>query len=353
MANVHIALVRLGNQKITKSLWKNPTDVVSWFGAMQAQDFAAAKWAIGLRTIHQTDAAIEQAFNEGKILRTHVMRPTWHFVTPKDIRWMLALTSPRVHAFNGYYYRKSGLTKDIFQKSNLIIRKLLQGGKQLTRLQLNTALEHEHIPTQELGLTYTLLQAELDGIICSGPRIGKQFTYMLLDERVPESNKMDRDEALGELTKRYFQSHGPAQIQDFVWWSGLTTSDVKRGIEIAKLQKEIINQKTYWLVKHTEEKIIQSVKLLPPFDEYFVAYKDRSDILDERYKKHMNFNGGMITGAITINGIIAGTWKRVFKKKEVIISLQPFTAFEKEEYEKIKKEANAYGNFLSLPVSVI
>ncbi|HEV2339224.1 MAG TPA: winged helix DNA-binding domain-containing protein [Patescibacteria group bacterium] len=346
---MNVSVLRLHNQHLISPL-STPDEVVSWFGAMQAQDFAAAKWAIALRSQHQTDATIEQAFNEGRILRTHIMRPTWHFVSPKDIHWILALTAPRVHKFNGYYYRKSGLTKDIFQKSNAVIRKALEEGKQLTRSQLGAALDNARIPTRDLGLTYTILQAELDGIICSGPRVNKQFTYMILDKRVPKGNDMEHDEAVGELTKRYFQSHGPAQIQDFMWWSGLTGTDAKRGIDIAKLKKEIIGNKVYWTTKHTEMKQTASVYLIPPFDEYFVAYKDRSDIIDGRYKRHMNFNGGMINGAIISKGIIIGTWKRVFEKKEIIITIHPFSTFENEEYKEITKAADRYGHFHSLRV---
>lgn len=347
-----IPILRLQSQQLAYPLFEHSEDVVSWFGAMQSQDFAAAKWAIGLRTKTQTDATIEQAFNEGKILRTHILRPTWHFVNPKDIRWILALTSSRVHAFNGYYYRKSGLTKDIFQKSNEVIQKVLQGGKQLTREELNKELKHAHIPTKDLGLTYTILQAELAGIVCSGPRIGKQFSYMLLDDRVPRVTEIEHDEALGKLTKLYFQSHGPAQIQDFCWWSSLTVTDAKRGIEIAKLQKETRNNKDYWFVDYIDTKSDNSIQLIPPFDEYFVAYKDRSDILDERYNKHMNFGGGMIMGAIVSNGIVIGTWKRTFGKKNIDINLTPFTTFDDKEYKALAKAAEKYGKFHALPVSI-
>lgn len=349
--NMNIAAARIQNQRLALP-FASPEEVVSWFGAMQAQDFAGAKWAIALRSQNQTDAAIEQAFNEGKILRTHIMRPTWHFVTPKDIRWILALTSPRVHKFNGYYYRKSGLTKDIFQKSNGIIKKALQEKKRLNRLQLGAELEKGHIPVLRMGLTYTLLQAELDGIICSGPRINKQFTYMLLDERVPKSKDRTHDQALGELAKRYFQSHGPAQIQDFSWWSGLTNTDAKRAIEIAALKKEINGNKIYWFIKSSRNGSNQSIYLIPPFDEYFVAYKDRSDIIDDKHKIHMNFNGGMINGAIISNGIVIGTWKRIFEKEKIVISIKPFTKFAKKEHEAITEAAAKYGHFHSLPVSI-
>lgn len=281
---------RLCNQKLVSSTFKNPAEVVTWFGAMQAQDFAAAKWAIAIRTKDQTDASIERAFNNGDILRTHIMRPTWHFVSPADIRWLLALTSTRVQALNGYYYRKSGLDKTIFGKSNEIIRQALRGGKQLTRVELNELLQAAKIPTKDVGLSYTLMQAELEGIICSGPRRGKQFTYMLLDERVPEMKEISHEEALVELIKRYFQSHGPAQIQDFVWWSGVSVLDTKKGMELvgSQLHKEEREGKVYWFFG-SERNVQNSDKgiLIPGFDEYFIAYKDRSDMLDKKYAKHL------------------------------------------------------------------
>lgn len=175
---------------------------------------------------------------------------------------------------------------------------------------------------------------------------------MLLDERVPHENPKDRDEALGELTKRYFQSHGFAQLQDFTWWSGLTIKDAKRGIEIAKLQKEIQKDKEYWFTKHVDFTNSKLVYLIPPFDEYFVAYKERSDILDMRYSKELNFNGGMIHGSIVYEGIIIGTWKRVFTKKEIIITTHPFTVFTKEEKDAIAKAGVLYGKFHCLPTIV-
>jgi hypothetical protein len=344
---------RINAQHLTNTSFSTPGDVLSWMGAIQAQDFAAAKWAISIRMKSSAEAEIEQAFNDGEILRTHILRPTWHFVHPKDIRWMLALTSPRVHAVNGYYYRQSGLDKSVFQKSNDIIAKVLKGGKQLTRTELNDTLLENKIPTQKLGLSFTIMQAELDGIICSGPRKGKQFTYMLLDERVPATSEITRDEALVELTKRYFQSHGPAQMQDFVWWSSLTVAEAKKGIENSGLKKEVIDNKTYWYVKKSEESNGKTAFLLPPFDEYFVAYKNKSDILDERYKKHMNFGGGMISGAILISGVVVGTWKRTLRKDGVIINLQPFTKFTDSELELVKEAADKYGSFLSAKVTIV
>ncbi|MGH2638980.1 MAG: winged helix DNA-binding domain-containing protein [Rhabdochlamydiaceae bacterium] len=351
--DLNIPKVRLQNQQLAAQKFEKPEDVVTWFGAMQSQDFAAAKWAIALRCKKQTDASIEQAFNEGKILRTHVMRPTWHFVAPADIRWLLALTAPRVHRFNGSYYRKSGLDTTIFQKSNTIIRNALQGGKQLTRAELNIHLKDAHIPTAHLGLSFTIMQAELDGIIVSGPRRGKQFTYMLLEERVPKTISKTFDEALAELTKRYFQSHGPAQVQDFSWWSGLTMTDCKKGIEMVRstLQKSEQNGKTYWYNQTEDPKIsTDETFLLPGFDEYFIAYTDRSDVLDKDYAKELNQGGGMVNGAVVVKGRMAGGWKREFKGKSVVLSLKLFEKLSAIQMKSLEQQTKHFGNFLNMPL---
>src|SRR5437773_6733489 len=220
MNNLEIAHGRLHNQHVTRRTLETPQTLVEWLGAVQAQDYAAAKWALGLRLHGMTDDNIEQAFTDGKILRTHVMRPTWHFVSPADIRWLLALTAPRVRAASAYYNRKLELDAAFFRRTHAVLANALQGGKQLTRDELASALQQAGIATEgEQRVTHIMMRAELDGIICSGARRDKQFTYALLDERAPQTRMLDRDEALAELARRYFTSHGPATLQDFVWWS--------------------------------------------------------------------------------------------------------------------------------------
>jgi len=231
MTNSDLLFSRLHNQRLSSTGFEKPVDVVRWLGAVQAQDFNAAKWALALRMRQATDAIVEETFNKGEILRTHVMRPTWHFVAPEDIRWLLQLTAPRVNLRAGPNYRKFELDTAVFKRSNKIFAKALEGGKHLTRPALKSMLDADGIDvTDPVRLAHVLLRAELDGVICSGPRIGKQFTYALLEERAPASKILDRDEALVELTQRYFRSHGPATLQDFVWWSGLTVEDARRGM---------------------------------------------------------------------------------------------------------------------------
>ncbi len=252
---------------------------MSWLGAMQAQEYTSAKWAIGLRLHNIQEADIDQAFNVGAILRTHLLRPTWHFVIPADIRWLLALTAPRVNAINAFMHRKLELDNKVLKRSNDALAKSLEGGKQLTRTELKTKLEKKKIIADGLRLGYIMAQAELDGIICSGPKEGKQFTYALLEERVPPVKHLNKDEALAELSKRYFSSRGPATLKDFSTWSGLSCVDVKSGLGMVKsqfVQEKINNEDYYFLPSVSINKEVQNAYLLPIYDEYIMGYKNRS-----------------------------------------------------------------------------
>lgn len=344
---------RLTNQHLTGNLFTTASEVVAWLGAVQAQDYAGAKWAVAQRTTGLTNAAIEQAFAAGAILRTHVMRPTWHFVTPEDIRWMLALTAPRVKALNAYYCRKLELDEATLGRSNDVLAKGLQGGNQLTRPELAAILRQFGLPADNLlRIGYIMGQAELDAIICSGALRGKQHTYALLDERAPQARTLERDEALAELTRRYFSSHGPATLPDFVWWSGLTTSDARAGLELAKLHlvREVSDGQTYWLPASPlpVNAAPPKVHLLPAYDEYTVAYKDRTAILDPVYTEQAR--NGIFNPVIVVGGRIAGTWKRTVKKEAVVIALSLFTSLTEAENQAVVVAAKQYGDFLERPV---
>lgn len=347
---------RLYNQKLIETTCKNPAEVVYWLGAMQSQDYFGVKWALGLRMKQATDTDLEKAFTEGSILRTHVMRPTWHFVTPADIRWLLALTAPRVNAVSAYYFRQVGLDDSVFNKSNEILAKSLQGGKQLTRAELGEILHKGGIDTKVLlRLTYLMIRAELDGVVCSGTRRGKQFTYALLEERVPKVKLLDRDEALAELTKRYFISHGPAQMQDFIWWSGLTFADAKRGLEMNKSEiiPEVVEEKIYWLAKSlpTLKEISNIAYLLPNYDEYGISYKDRSAFYNPTDDIHAGAKGALpYPHMIVINGHVVGMWKRVIKKNSIIIQTRAFSSFSTKEKNFIAEAAHRFELFHNTPV---
>ena len=226
MTSLDIPRQRLANQRLSGAKFDQPEAVVRWLGAVQAQDYAGAKWALALRMNGASDAALDQAFADGAILRTHVMRPTWHFVTPEDIRWMLKLTAPRVHALSAYYYRQLELDDALFARSDDVLVRALEGGRQLTRAELGDVLEQAGVETKEqLRLAYIVGHAELEGLDLQR-RAARQTvspTRCWTNARRKPA-PLERDEALAELAGRYFASHGPATLKDFAWWSGLTRS---------------------------------------------------------------------------------------------------------------------------------
>jgi hypothetical protein len=350
---------RLHNQLLSQTKLTEPSQVVEWLGAVQAQDYGGAKWALGQRLKGVNDSAVEQAFTEGQILRTHVMRPTWHFVVPEDIRWLLALTRPRVHAVNAFMYRQLELDRPIIKKSYAVLEKVLQGGKQLTRSELGSAFEKAGIPNAEgQRLGYFMMSAELDGIICSGGRRGKQFTYALLEERAPKVKALNRDEALAELTRRYFVTRGPATLNDFTWWSGLTTSDAKEGIEAVKPQfaRETIDGKTYWFDSSVSPVMIKSpiAHLLPNYDEYFIGFKDRSAIGKMVSPLHPQENSVALNAHIVIvDGQIVGGWRRTLKKDEVLVEFMLIAKLTQAQERAVAKAVSQYGEFLQLKVEMV
>jgi hypothetical protein len=355
MKNLDIALERLTNQRLSSPDLKKPADVVHWLGAVQAQDYHAAKWALGLRMHAATDQGVEKAFAAGEILRTHVMRPTWHFVAPADIRWLLKLTAPRVNAANGHYYRKLELDEAVFKRTNKAITKALLGARQLTREALRSAVERTGVATDDLlRFNYILIRAELDGVICSGARQGKQFTYALLDERVPETKPRSRDEALADLTRRYFTSHGPATVADFMWWSGLTAKDANSGLDMVQrhLLKEVIDGKSYWRSSSMPpaKRAERVAYLLPAFDEYLVSYKDRSAAADTDDTKQTPRGNMIFSPVIVIGGRVVGSWKRSLEGNRVCITLNHFAPVSKAERQLVGDAADRYGAFLGLTV---
>jgi DNA glycosylase AlkZ-like len=343
-----IARLRLHNQLLTHKVFKKAGEVVSWFGAVQSQDYEGAKWAIGQRIEGSTDSMIQEAFDKGHILRTHVMRPTWHFVSPADIKWLLALTGNRVNAACMTTFRQVQLDDKIFKTSNTIITKALQKGKPLTRNELKIALQKKGIRTDDIRMICLLLRAEIDGLICSGPRQGKQFTYMLLNERVPTSITFNKDEALAEIAKRYFNSHGPATIKDFAWWSGLTITDAKKAVEMIKssLLYEMAENEIFWfsssLPPIKENKPV--IHLLPAFDEYTVAYKNRNLILHKASALQSSME--ILNPVIVQKGQVVGKWKRVVNKKNVTIETTPFIYISQSANKNIRSAVKSFAKFL-------
>ena len=351
-----IALHRLKQQQLAQPVFEKAEEVVGWLGAVQAQDYNAAKWAVAQRSKGLTDAALDEAFAKGAILRTHLLRPTWHFVTPDDIRWIQALTAARNKAASAYYLSRLKLDEATCARSNAVLADALQGGKQFTRTELGSMLKKAGIDTQvSLRLNYILMRAELDGVITSGGRRGKQFTYALLDERAPQARGLDRDEALAELTRRYFTGHGPASMQDFIWWSGLSAADVRAGLDMAAadLSHEEIDGKTYWFAASlpAAANSSPSVYLLPIYDEYIIGYTDRSAVFEVPDTKPSNpGNAILFNPTLIIDGRVCGRWKRSFSKGQVLLEVNPIAKLSSLEEGALAEAIERYAKFHGMPV---
>ena len=180
MTLTEISICRLFSQRISSSEFTSAKEIVGWMGAMQAQDFAMAKWAVGIRLLNPTNAKIETALNKGEIIRTHVMRPTWHFVAADDIYWLLDLSSSKIKSAMKSRDKELELTEAIFNKSNNILEGVLSGGAHLTREELAEALNNSNITTDNNRLSHILMHAELDGIVCSGKVNAVSYTHLTL-----------------------------------------------------------------------------------------------------------------------------------------------------------------------------
>jgi hypothetical protein len=347
---------RLANQRLSRSDDVTPADAVGWLGAVQAQDYPAARWALGLRASGVTDADVERAFNEGTILRTHVLRPTWHFVTPGDIRWLLGLTGPRVLALNAYWCRKNGLDRKTLTRAREVLERTLRDGAYQTRSELAAVLDRAGIAAQGQRLAYLMMDAELEQVVCSGPRRGKQFTYALLDERAPKARVLKTDEALGEITRRFFTSHGPGTVKDFVWWSGLTVTDVRRGIEIAgrSIVRESIADLTYWHggCDSTLPRAAPSAHLLPNYDEYLIAYKDRGHVVAAADAVRWGSGVNAFAHWLLIDGRFAGIWRRVERPTGIGVTVVPFRQLTGAHRRALASAAKQYSRFLNVPVQL-
>jgi hypothetical protein len=350
---------RLGAQRVAGSeaaKFPSVSEAVRTLGAVQSQDYPAAKWAVGQRVRGCTEATFDEAFSRGEILRTHVLRPTWHFVAPEDLRWMLALTAPRVNALRAYYNRQQGLDGPVFARSNAAIAKALQGGNHLTRDELGEVLRKAKIDGSPERRGNILLGAELEGLVCSGPLRGKVHTYALVEERAPGFGRpLDRDESLAELARRFFVSHGPATLKDYAWWSGLTAADAKAGVETAtpRLAREVVGGKTFFFEDRGSSRVRRdgAVHLLPNYDEYAVAYVDREILLEARHRSKLGARSNVLFQNLVVReGRVVGTWRRTLKRSTVSVATTLFVRFGVAEKRALAEAIERYGRFMGRAV---
>lgn len=346
---------RLLNQRIS-SKGPDPETVLKGLGAVQAQDYSAALWAIGLRCRAVTKSDVEAAVASRKLTRTWLMRGTLHFAASSDIAWMLKLFSPRLVRTAEARDRHLGLSDEVVRKTRSLFRKALRGGRQLTRSQVYQAMQKGGVPASNNLGYHMLYRAAWDGLICFGPQAGREPTFVLAEEWLPKSPPLSREEALEEMVVRYYGSHGPATVRDCAWWSGLKASDVRLGIERAStLREEVVDGKSYHLPKGPAASggERRSAYLLPAFDEYIVAYEDRAAILgSEETQKWIGganmvvvHSNGVFLPTLVVDGAVAGVWKRASTRAGLTVTLTPFRNLGAEQMAEVREQVRDYGTF--------
>jgi hypothetical protein len=345
----NISSLRSFNQQITVSKFKTAKEIVSWLGAIQAQDYNMAKWALGIRLQNSTEIVINNEIDSGSIIRTHLLRPTWHIVSSNDIYWIQELSAPQIRSSLKYRDKQLGLTDTIFRKCNKIFEKTLRDRNHKTREELIQELINAKIEVDNNRASHIFLRAEIDGIICSGKQKGGKPTYAFLTEWVPIKNRTYRDEALKELALRYFTSRGPATIQDFSWWSGLSSNNSKLALELNKsnLISETIENKTFWFVDSSNmpNPINKEIYLLPAFDEFLISYRDRTASLLSIGNKKTISDNGIFYPTILMGGQIIGTWKRNIKGNHIILTIDLFKTGNPDFGKIYSKSISRYSKF--------
>jgi hypothetical protein len=364
MTITNIAQIRFVNQRIAHPAPGRPEETVRAIGMVQAQDYLGALWAVGLRTSNATEKDIERALEAGQIVRTWPARGTLHFVSAQDVRWLLDLLGRRVIRRIAGRYRQLGLDDADFARSRAWVGQALQGGNRLTRPAIYQGLARAGVSMAGQRGIHILSRLAMEGQICFGPRDGKQQTFVLLDEWVPQAQTLPRERALLELARRYFSSHGPATVKDFAWWTGLPVSEARQALEMIEPELEEMDYdgQACWLRRSAPAeqpasqyapptaRLLTVARLLPAFDEYLVGYTDRNAVLDPSFRLQVNDRGGMLNPVIAIGGLVVGTWKRALKKGTVAITPEWFAPPNKAQQHAFVEAAGRYAAFLGLKI---
>ena len=359
MKDPEIARLRLRWQHLSGTPLPTPEAVVSWLGAVQAQEFGVAKWSIAQRSRGRvTSADVDRALAEGRILRTHALRWTWHFVLPGDLRWLLMLIGPRLRARVAAYSQQHGLTDAVFARSHAVLREALAGGRQLVRKEVAAAFARGRVATDGLKLRFLLLHAELSLVVCSGALRGKQQTFTLVDDLVPPAPTLPEDEALAALTRRYFSSHGPATLKDFIWWSSLTAAQARRGLELLKadgLRPLEAGGRTHWMLEGPPRRATgeTQVHLLQAFDEYIIGYTESRKVLAVAGQLEAPRGAPLHSNRVIRDGQVIGFWRTVLDADEALVEVHLARPLDAATRSGLESEVERYGRFLQRPVRLM
>jgi hypothetical protein len=341
---------RLETQRISATSFTKPAEIVAWLGAVQAQDYLGALWAVGVRLVDAHERDVERAIAERAIVRSWPMRGTLHFLAAADARWMIDLLAPRAATAATSRLKRMGIDAPLLSRARRALVKELEGGRMLTRPAAYAVLERARIATKDQRGLHVLWCLAHEGLVCFGPREGKQQTFVLLEEWLPRAKLLPREEGLATVARRYFAGHGPATLRDFAWWSGLNLTEARRGIDVAGkvIAEETIGDERYWCARSPAGKARgERAFVLPPFDELLVGYADRSAALDPAHADRITpFE--MLGPVIILDERLAATWKRRIAGRKVTFSTSPLTPLDKTKTSAMKHALDRYARFLEL-----
>lgn len=354
LTKAQIAVQRLDTQRLVEPAFSTPAEVVRWFGAVQAQEYPACLWALALRLPPMTETDVESSVEDGSLVRTWPMRGTVHFVPPEDARWMVSLLAPRVTSKMRGMYAKSGLDDDTYARGRAILANALRDGQPVRRIDLYAKLRESGIDTGSQRGVFIASRMAHEGLICMGPRIGKQPSFVWLDAWITESRCLSPEESAVELARRYFTSHGPATLHDFTWWTGLRLNEARPAIDALgrELDSETVDGKTYmWATANPPQTRESSAYLLPPFDEYLVSYTDRSASLNLPHVQWPRFDaiGNFV---IVSGGQVVGYAERTTKRDRVTITPTLFRSLSDDEEQAVNAAIARYAAFIGIETEI-
>lgn len=352
-----IAFHRLANQQIARQRSADINALSVYLGAVQAQDASMAKWAFGSRIASLLEGDFDNAFNAGRLIRTHVMRPTWHIVPADDLGWMLDISAPSLKNLLKTRHAELGLTPALIDTCFGLFEKALSGASHLTKEELTSELAKHKVVVDNQQMYHLTFLAEIEKLVCSGVLKQKKHSYALYGERISDKGKLPRAEAIYRLARTYFSSRGPASLKDFCWWSGL-------GQREAALAQELVGQGfgsfsreglTYIYPETGFEGAGQSdsVLLLPAFDEFIICYANRSAVITQKEMARVISSNGIFRPILVVQGEVVGIWKREIKKEVLRLTVLPFKPLSKKQEAICKQQAKRLGQFYGKQIEVI
>lgn len=352
MKRLDIARLRLVNQGLEVPSFASPLEVVRWFGAIQSQDLPASLYAIGLRMRRASEDLVELSLTDRSVVRSWPMRRTIHCMAAEDVRWMIRMLGHRGITRMKPYYRAMNITEKDLARAGRLLESALARGTQLTRGELYERLDAEGVATKTQDVPmrglHFLVHWSQAGLICLASRRGKQPTFALLEDWTPRGRDLSGDDALAELASIYFRAHAPATVKDFAWWSGLAMGEAKRAVHLAGdlLCSATVDGVAYWLMRDAPEAPSGPLPLLllPAFDEYTVAYADRSVSVDRTLLPTIAHG---LAPNILVNGRIAGTWKRTISAQRTVAVIPSLLrTLNRKEQSQLAHAMTLYAKFL-------